>query len=398
MDTMAYHLEARAPFHFGLRGVGIEATALHGPSDTLFSALCHAIRQQFGLDTLRDFLADFFTPDPPVMLSSAFPYLLVRREEEVEDWQPPHPFDPGQAIRFFPRPIEPPPGMPDVPEERKTVRRIAWVSESIFRAWMAGDENALRREWIKKIVIGGQRMEYPNLVQGRRVWLTTDEREKVAGWRDEETDAIRLWAIGDVPRVTVDRRASTSTVYQAGRVWFQPGGGLWLLVRWREDWRDRGEVALQVLGDEGIGGERSAGHGLFRPLGPHTLAPLPHPKPGERFLTLSLYYPTETELEDVLADDAVSYRFQMRRGWMASPDRVESPTGEVLRGSALRRKAVRMFAEGSILRWPGGKKILGALADATPEAFTAHRVYRYGLAFPVGLAAAVDDRSQGGAP
>jgi CRISPR type III-A-associated RAMP protein Csm4 len=392
MDATAYHLEARAPFHFGLRGVGIEATAVHGPSDTLFSALCHAIRQQFGLGTLQEFLAGYPSPDPPAVLSSAFPYVLARREEEVEDWQPLTPFDPNQAVRFFPRPMEPPPGVLDVPKERKTVKKIAWVSEGIFRAWVNGSQAALSAEWIKETTIGGQTVEYPNLVQGRRVWLTSDERERVAGWRDEETDAIRLWAVGDVPRVTVDRRANTSTVYQAGRVWFPAGGGLWLLMRWQKDWQKQGELALQVLGDAGVGGERSAGHGLFRLHGPHPLSGLPDPTPGGRFLTLSLYYPTEAELKDVVGGDDISYRFQVRRGWMSSPDQVESAEDEALSGSALRRKAVRMFAEGSILCWPEDKTALGDLADVTPDVFSPHKVWRYGLAWAVGY------RPKGGAP
>ena len=382
MDAMMYHLEARAPFHFGLRGVGIEATAAYGPSDTLFSALCHTFREQFGLATLQDFLADYSSPDPPLVLSSAFPYVLVRREEEVEDWEPPEPFDSSHAIRFFPRPLKPPPGVPDEAKERKRVKKIAWVSEGIFRAWVGGESL-------------GQHYDPDRLIQGQRIWLTAPEWEQVAGWRDEETDAIRLWAVEDVPRVTVDRRVSASSVYQAGRVWFPPGGGLWLLMRWQADWQERGKLALQVLGDAGVGGERSAGHGLFRLHGPHPLPPLPDPTPGERFLTLSLYYPTEAELTDVISGDGIGYRLQVRRGWMASPDQVESAKEGTLRGSALRRKAVRMFAEGSILRWPDGKAVLGALADVTPDAYRqagGHDVWRYGCAYPVGY------RSKGGAP
>lgn len=370
MDAMAYHLEARAPFHFGLRGVGIEATAVHGPSDTFFSAVCHAIRQQFHLAALQEFLAGY-SSDPPLVLSSAFPYVLVRREEDIDDWKPPDPFDPDQAIRFFPRPLEPPPGVPDVPKERKTIKKITWMSEGIFRAWVGGE--SLKQHYAPE-----------HLVQGGRVWLTASEKERVAGWRDEETDAIRLWAVGDVPRVTVDRRASTSAVYQAGRVWFPPAAGLWLLMRWREAWQQRGELALQVLGDAGVGGERSAGHGLFCPHGPHILRGLPDPTPGERFLTLSLYYPTEAELTDVLGGDGINYRFQVRRGWMASPDESHDAEGNLVRGRALRRKAVRMFAEGSILRWPDGRKVLGALANVTPDAFNAHPVYRYGYTYAIG--------------
>jgi CRISPR-associated protein Csm4 len=164
-------------------------------------------------------------------------------------------------------------------------------------------------------------------------------------------------------------------------------------VCWREDWQRRGELALQVLGDAGVGGERSAGHGLFRPHGPHALRDLPDPTPGGRFLTLSLYYPTEAELPDVLKDDNVSYRLRMRRGWMASPDDSRDAKGDLVRGRALRRKAVRMFAEGSILRWLNGKSALGDLANVTPNVFKAvHPVYRYGYAYAIGY------RPKGGAP
>jgi CRISPR type III-A-associated RAMP protein Csm4 len=335
---------------------------------------------------LEEFLKGYKSPDPPLLLSSAFPYALARREEEIEDWQKPDPFDAEQAIRFFPRPLEPPPGVPDSPDQRKTVKRVAWVSEGIFRAWVMDDQKTLAREWIEEEHVGGQKVEYPNLVQGRRVWLCADERARVAGWRDDETDAIRLWAVGDVPRVTVDRRASTSVVYQAGRVWFLPGGGLWILTRWRRDWQADGKLALQVLGDAGMGGVRSAGHGLFRPHGPHTLGNLPAPRPGKRFMTLSLYYPAPDELAEALKGE-VSYKFQVRRGWMSSPDSSRDEQDRVVRGQALRRKAVRMFAQGSILRWPPGKTTLGDLADVTPEAFETHEVWRYGLAWAVGYRA-----------
>lgn len=371
MEATVYHLEARAPFHFGLRGVGIEATGQHAPSDTLFSALCAAIRQLYGSAMLVGFLEECHGHDPPVLLSSAFPYGFTRGEGEGERRDPDVPLDPSRAVCFFPRPMEPPPGVPDLPAERKAVKKIAWVSEGVFRGWVGGED--LKPHFAPE-----------RLIHGGQVWLTDPELASLSGWRDEETDEVVLWVTGDVPRVTVDRGTSTSSVYQAGRVWFRPGGGLWMLARWREDWRERGELALQALGDEGIGGERSAGHGLFRLHGPRTLPPLPDPSSGGRFVALSLYYPAVQELSAVLGGDGVGYRFQVRRGWMASPDWVEADGSEATRGGALRRKAVRMFAEGSVLRWPEGKAFLGTLADVTPDVFTAHKVYRYGLAAPVG--------------
>jgi len=371
MDATAYHLQARAPFHFGLRGVGLEATTAYGPSDTLFAALCHVLRQQCGLATLEAFLAGYQEEEPPMLLSSAFPYVPARREGEGDEWQPPDPFDPAQVLRFFPRPLEPPPGLPDEPGERKRMKQITWLSEGIFRAWVSGEDL-------------GPHYENDNLIQGNRLWLTGDERERVSGWRDPDTDNPSLWAVGDVPRVTVDRLTSASIVYQAGRVWFPPGGGLWLLMHWRADWQERGELAWQVLGDAGLGGERSAGHGLFHLHGPHPLADLPDLEPGGRFVSLSLYYPTETEMSAVLQGEGIGYRWQMRRGWMASPDASYDEQGSAYQGRALRRKAVRMFDQGSILRWPQGGTVRGQLADVTPDVFKAHKVWRYGLIYAVG--------------
>jgi hypothetical protein len=77
---------------------------------------------------------------------------------------------------------------------------------------------------------------------------------------------------------------------------------------------------------------------------------------------------------------------------MASPDAVQSSDGTV-RGSGLRRKSVQMFAEGSLLRWPNdgdqsrSRPFLGELADVTPDIFTAHPIWRYGLAYPVAFRA-----------
>jgi CRISPR type III-A-associated RAMP protein Csm4 len=155
------------------------------------------------------------------------------------------------------------------------------------------------------------------------------------------------------------------------------------MVRWHADWQARGEQALWALGDGGIGGERSAGHGQFVLRGPYPSNPLPAPAPGETFVSLSLYHPKQSESAQMVEGAGIAYRFELRRGWMSSPDHTQAQDGQVYQGQALRRKAVRMFAEGSVLRYPGDVGGLGGLADVTPERFTEHPVYRYGIAWPV---------------
>ena len=350
-----HYLQARGAFHIGMRRVGLEATTVGCPADTLFAALCHALRQLHGVATLGAFLATYGPgAEPALLVSSAFPY--ARPTEDAP-----------QTVRLFARPCEPPLGLVEDAGTRKAIKDIHWLSEGVLRTWIGGGDLAAA-------YAAGE------CVQGGSVWLTQAEAAALAPLAEGEED-LRLWSQGDVARVTVDRISSASAVYQAGRVRFRPGGGLWFLGRWRDDWRERGLAALRALGDAGLGGERSAGHGQFELLVGEE-EPWAVASPGERFLCLSHYYPTRDELPALLGDD-VAYELTLRRGWMSSPDWSEpDAAGQPHSGSALRRKAVRMFAEGSVLRRPTDAQNpwLGALADVTPDSFRAHKVWRYGLA------------------
>ncbi|MBN1815273.1 MAG: type III-A CRISPR-associated RAMP protein Csm4 [Anaerolineae bacterium] len=360
MQAMAYALRPRAPFHFGVRGVGVEATAMTARSDSLFSALCITLRELYGEAELTGFLERFPTRehpdrDPPLLLSAGLPY--------------------AGDVRFYPRPLLPTPGLEHDPAEQKYQKKINLVSETIFRAWISGDD----------VLPYYDRPQRQNLLHGGRVWVTTDERTTLSrsdDFVDEDTGQVRMWTVGDVSRVTVDRASSASSVYQAGQVRFAPGAGLYLLAAWRDDeWRDRFWKVLQVLGDAGIGGERSSGYGLFTPLEPASVA-LPDAEGAERWATLSSCWPLPGQ-EGILGRGA-AYQLENRRGWMDSPE-----------GRNLRRKSVRMLEPGSVLRALPDQTIYGGLADVTPDVFTAHTVWRYGLALPVGYGRAMGGEGDG---
>ena len=203
-----------------------------------------------------------------------------------------------------------------------------------------------------------------------------------------------FWSVSDAPRVTVDRISSASAVYQAGRVRYAPGGGLWFLARWSDGWQTRGELALRALGDAGLGGERAVGHGQYTLRGPWQVKPFTDPAPSERMALLAPGYPRAEDLPPVIGADAasavgVNYGLIARRGWMSSPDegmtvdRAGQPQG--VSGGAMRRKTVLMFAEGSLLR-STGRPYMGQLADVTPKILSSHPVYRYGLGIAVACA------------
>ncbi|HOJ19698.1 MAG TPA: type III-A CRISPR-associated RAMP protein Csm4 [Ignavibacteriaceae bacterium] len=71
--------------------------------------------------------------------------------------------------------------------------------------------------------------------------------------------------------------------------------------------------------------------------------------------------------EEITESDLVNYNLIPRRGWIFS-------TSSYMQ---LKRKTCYMFSEGSILK----KEIKGKLVDVTPEAFTDHKVWRYGIPF-----------------
>lgn len=375
-----FKLAPRTAFHFGQRGVGVEGTQVFCHADTLFSALCLTLREldPGGSAALTALVEQFPrqghpTGPPPFRLTSAFPY--------------------AGDVLFFPKPLVPGKLKPAVGQEHgKTLKEVKFVSQGIFTAWL---NNEALDDYLKD----------ENFLHGGDLWVTPVERESLEAFRDAETGKIRLWKSEPVPRVTVDRVTSRSAVYQAGRVRYRRvelkngelRAGLWVLVDWLDEERPPfiapnfgGEIKgaswltklFMVLGDSGIGGERSAGYGQFDLEGPTDFAGFGILGVGERWLTLATYHPRPDEVgEGGVLGKGCSYTLLIRRGWVASPE-----------GMSLRRPLVRVLGEGSVLHHPvdGARKSYGDLADVTPavmnpgnEATGGHKVWRYGIAFPV---------------
>lgn len=362
-----YKLVPHAAFHFGLRGVGVEATESFCPADTLFSALCLTLRQwePDGNQKLEAWLEGFPSLNggapPPLRLSSAFPYA-------------------GEVL-FFPKPMVP---ANLKREERqtqaKTLKKITFISEGILRAWL--DNEKL-----------GPELRDDHLLDRGRVWVTADERAKLKTFQETTPGEIRMWAKQTVPRVTIDRATSQSAVYQAGVVRFKPGAGLFVLVEFLNDKkaaRQRLTALLHVLGHNGLGGERSSGYGQFEPQEPQPFEGF-GVSDGGRFLTLSPYHPTWPEAQAGVLEAGAAYDLQTRRGWVGSPE-----------GMNLRRRFVRVLGEGSVLRHARGgpQRSYGDLVDVTPrdeqgQEALGHKVWRYGIAFPVPVSLPLDEEKKG---
>lgn len=179
-----------------------------------------------------------------------------------------------------------------------------------------------------------------------------------------------------VPRVSIDRISTATNIFESSGWLFKDGGGLYFLVELIDETiRDKVELCIKLLGDSGLGADRSIGCGLFESEIENITVGGPWmdlfgKRDGDKtaHCALSLICPAKEE-----AKEALSYRRVTRKGWIFS------------RSSAvqMKRRACKMLAEGSLFKVP----IKGQIADVTPSEFTDHKIYRYGRGIMVALIA-----------
>jgi len=303
MREFLVKLKPVSPFHIGEVGIGLEGSLSWVPSDLLFSALCNAYAALFGEEELSAILNDFLS-SPPFLISSAFPFF--------------------KDTLLFPRPLNPPP-LEDR-DKAKDLKKRGFIPQKLFEEWIRG-KTPLSDSL-------GNGLELP-----RRELL---------------------------PSVVLDRTNLNSGIYHRAALFFPKEGGLFFLLRlYEEVLEEKIRGALRLLGDMGIGGERSLGYGHFQILSFEEASLFPLPADSSPILTLSLTLPSPQD-EPLLS--ASYYQLVLRGGW----------TSSLLSPRQARRKRVRMLGEGSVFP----KAIKGQLLDLTPDGFP-HKVYRYALTFPV---------------
>lgn len=175
------------------------------------------------------------------------------------------------------------------------------------------------------------------------------------------------WVVRDIPRVGLNRLTAhpDEAFFYFGEVWYRQDAGLYFLYEIRDAREEtRFQAVWQLLAQEGLGGDRTIGKGHFHPPAFQELT-LKSPAQAGHVVCLSLYYPGVHELSGL---GEGYYELLDRRGYLFSPA-----------GQSLRRRPLRCFAEGSV--FPATPPRQGLLVDVTPQAFPAHRVYRYGLLF-----------------
>lgn len=336
MDTYLYRLSFAGPIHFGQTGIGLEETSEQLPSDSLVSALINASAVR---GNVEDFLRMFESAESAVQFSSLFPF-------------GPAP-DAGDRIAYLlPRPMAMPPLADStiVSSLGKELKRLKYLQPEDAWRWLTGPPY--------------QRGEVERLLKRNHAMGGSWDPVQKTGW----------WAEELRPRVALDRCSQNSSIWWCGSLRFVPGAGLYGLVRVGDSQRlAELENVFKILGEMGLGGERTYGMGGYEFSG---FTPLKDVWPTHeggtngRCLLLSRYYPASherTQLTSILE----AWDFVETRGYVVS--------GRY--ATTLKRKRVRMIREGSVAR----EALLGEFVDVTPESGELlglpHRVYRCGLGF-----------------
>lgn len=343
-------------------------------SDTLFGAICWGIRLSRGEAELEAILAEFAEGNPPFLISSAFPTL-----------------DGDPSVRFYPRPRLPSPDVDvgDVTDDRvealKTWKKIAYLPEAIFEGLARGDltkADVLAALSEDETLLDGTEYERFEEFLLPEAALSDDSEEGDGNEGDGRQDSDTANA-GDTQednkpiqrseriRNAVNRLTNSTDgqLYQQRAVHFAPDAGLHVLAS------DDGNIdavieGLSLIQDRGIGGGRSVGQGQYE-LGSIDEVDIPAPD-GDRFCTLSLCIPRDSELE-ALASDGY-YGIETRKGVLED---------EATASPAVWKRRVLAVEEGSILPRttpPHGHNPI--VADEFSDG-----VQQYGYALPVAMRA-----------
>ncbi len=369
----------RANVHFGELGIGLEESKERVRSDTLFSAWVSNYAQLFwkksaetGKLPIEELLEKFLQPNPLMRISSTFIYREVIQKTEQK------------TVFYLPRPLKFPISYPqDDLEFFKAYKSLNYLPLEIWQRWYQGE--GFTEEDQKELI---------DKIKGN-----TNGNLENAGVFDYK-EAFKTHKL---PKVAIDRTTRATNFYHTEYVqfnWEADGSdikslsGLYFLVYFQDDNKELIndlKAALDFLGEQGIGGERSSGAGLFQAewLNLKDASPIWEnvvkcsTKLNYQCLISLFWDNDESIIKQLITDNSFSsYEIQERGGWYSHEN--------------IRRQMVRMFAEGSVFPIVTNKDdknnlepselINGKLADVTPSEFKAHKIYRSGIGLSLPIA------------
>jgi CRISPR-associated protein Csm4 len=320
-----YRLRPGAPMHLGTGRAGDLADLDELPRSDTVSAALLSVWSHVDRDSDIGSLA----AAPPFVVSSALPVL----QDCDGRWQLLLPLPVGIIDRLALS-----------PSQQKGLRRARFVEQSVLTELLAARLRIPVRTCSHCLLSEGLAERYTD-----GLWWA-DTRQRLA---------VNRLGDGPIPEL----------LYEFGATSFAPGVCLGVVASCRSArMQATFEAALQLLGDEGLGADRSAGYGRFAVESQERVDPA---LGTGMLLSLSLFHPTADEVREGVLEAPAAYDLVIRGGWVTAPG-----------ARTLRKQNVRMLSEGSVIR-DLGRQIYGdspKVLDPMPELGLRHAVYRPGVA------------------
>ena len=334
-------------------------------SDTLFGAMCWAIRLTEGEQVLKQWLERCQSDPPEWFLSSAFPFV-----------------DADKPLHFLPKPLILTPDAGTVAEvagddrkrlleamrQAKTISKCAYISETLFASAARGEMKA--KVLLEKVFDGAIEIKSGCI-------LTKSETDLLPKhlWSTRHSRSTkRLWSTVDTQHTAVDRvltSAAEGLLYFDTEHFFGERVGLFCLLNCPDEFPI--DPVIRFWEHGGLGGNRSVGKGHFeirKQPADDWLTQL-QPTKGKVVILLSHCIPKGNEF----ALDSSIYRLISKR------PKFESAFGQPHR---VYKGIVRFIAEGSVLVPKQDKSAFGQLVkvgEQTDFDGVSHPVYHNGLGF-----------------
>ncbi len=319
-------LKNLSPIHVGM---GRETTynsvhTIH--SDTLSAALAAMRVQIKGAEGVKEFMESF-------RISSAFPF-----------WK---------EHLYLPKPQ----GRLDITvkgraenQVRKLLKGIQYIESSIWNKLIRGEKIEVEEKQIQHNLLS-----IPLLEDNDTMIFQSLVNERVSVPRDDKQDATPFFFEWD---------------------YYHNDAGLYVLIDAEDELYDEIFEYFTLLGEQGIGTDRSVGGGKFAAEKGVALELGKTPDNCNAQLLLSLFIPDEQELKLLNLDNS-TYSILLRGGFMAGSNQ------EQLRH--LHKKSIYMFSTGSVFKT--NERLNGKIVDLRPEWNTIemHPVFRSGrpLSIPI---------------
>jgi len=318
METLTYSI-VKLRFFSGLhlsRGKeeNFDRTQLVLHSDTLKSALFVAALQLYGEEITKESFLETFN------VSSAFPFY----EQE------------NQSLYFFPKPNCSLESKIELDAKTRRLRKllngVRYLEKDLLEAILAQE--------------GDQKIN-----------LTADQfsEDKSLLCQQHNLRSARILDTAHQHQVQVSRfDHQDSEPYSVDKLYFEKNAGLFFLLDGSNP-KALGKViaSLRLLGDSGLGTDKSSGGGqfTFELLENAFQWPL---FSSPRQMNISLYCPRRPEVTHL---DQAAYRLQRRGGYIANPAKD--------RYLSIRKKSIYMFSEGSL--FPFSQERQGYIANLAPN-------------------------------